>query len=85
MALMRGSQALSDYQATGAKLFRPYLLGLLAELCGEVRQTTRGQSFVNDALDSVETIEERWYEPELYRLRADLALNTSRRRLRIRK
>ena len=75
-ALVRGCQAMADYQATGAELFQPYLLGLLAELCGEMRQTARGQSLVNDALESVEKIEERWYEAELYRLKAHLTLDT---------
>ena len=72
--LVRACEAMVDYRATGAELFLPYCLGLLAELCGEMRRTQHGLSLLGEALESIEKTKERWYEAELFRLKGSLAL-----------
>jgi predicted ATPase len=70
-------QGLTSYQATGADLYRPHFLALLAEACGKGRQTEEGLSAVAEALDGVRQTGERYYEAELYRLKGELTLAQS--------
>jgi predicted ATPase len=69
-------QGLTSYRATGAELFRPHFLALLAEACGKGRQTEEGLSAVAEALDGVHQTGERYYEAELYRLKGELSLQS---------
>jgi TOMM system kinase/cyclase fusion protein len=71
MAQLR--QGLEAYRATGATLWRPYCLGLLAEAQGKSGQPDEGLRVLEDALALAGTDdEERWYEAELYRLKGEL-------------
>src|SRR5262249_28481989 len=63
------NQGLMDYRATGAALLRPYFLALLAEAHGTMEQPEEGLTALTEALICAETTGERWYEPELYRLK----------------
>jgi len=67
-------QGLADYRATGAELFRPYFLALLAEAYGKRGQAEEGLSALTEALDTVNKTGEREYEAELYRLKGELLL-----------
>jgi class 3 adenylate cyclase/predicted ATPase len=67
-------QGLAAYRATGAEVFRPYFLALLAEAYGKVGQTEEGLSVLTEALDVVHQTGERMYEAELYRLQGELTL-----------
>jgi class 3 adenylate cyclase/predicted ATPase/energy-coupling factor transporter ATP-binding protein EcfA2 len=60
--------------ATGAALWHPYHLALLAETYGKVRQTEEGLTVLTEAMAVVSNTEERYYEAELYRLRGELTL-----------
>ena len=62
-------QGLAVYQATGAELWRPYWLALLAEAYGKVGQVEEGLSVLAEALAAVEKTGERMWEAELYRLK----------------
>ena len=62
-------QGLAVYQGTGAELFRPYGLALLAEAYGQVGQVEEGLSVLAEALAAVEKTGERMWEAELYRLK----------------
>ena len=66
-------QGLVAYRAISA-LYRPHLLGLLAEAHGTVGQTEEGLSALDEALMLVNTTGERFYEAELYRLKGTLTL-----------
>jgi predicted ATPase len=66
-----------DYRATGAELTRPYFLALLAEVHGTMGQPAAGLTVLTEALTHAETTGERWYEPELYRLKGALLLQQS--------
>ena len=72
-------KGLATYQATGAEIWRPYFLALLAEVQGKVGQTEAGLRGVNEALALVARTEERFYEAELHRLKGELLLNDERR------
>ena len=69
-------QGLTSYRATGANLYRPHFLALLAEACGKGRQAEEGLSAVVEALDGVHQTGERYYEAELYRLQGELTLQS---------
>jgi predicted ATPase len=67
---------LAAYQATGAKLERPYYLALLAEVYGKVGQAEEGLTVLAEALAVVDKNEERFWEAELYRLKGQLVLQS---------
>ena len=67
-------QGLADYRATGAELFRPYYLALLAEAYGKGGQAAEGLTVLAEALATVEKTGERFHEAELYRLKGELLL-----------
>jgi class 3 adenylate cyclase/predicted ATPase len=65
------------YYATGAELFRPYLLALLAEAQGTMGEPEAGLAVLAEALTVVDKTGARLYEPELYRLKGALLLQQS--------
>jgi predicted ATPase len=75
LAQMR--QGLAAWEATGAKLLRPYYLALLAEVCRQVGQIDTGLCLLEEALVAAHDTSERNYEAELYRLQGELLLALS--------
>src|SRR5262249_13413866 len=71
------NQGMVYYSATRAELFRPYYLALLAEAHGVMGQPESGLTVLAEALTLVDTTGERWYEPELHRLKGALLLQQS--------
>ena len=67
-------QGLDACRATGAELFQPYYLALLAEANGQVGQTEEGLRLLVEALTAAEKTGERVYEAELYRVKGELLL-----------
>src|SRR5262249_2449034 len=70
-------QGLRAHRATGAALGRSYYLALLAEAHGRIGEPEAGLTVLTDALALVDATGERWYEPELYRLKGELLLQHS--------
>ncbi|MDH3599234.1 MAG: AAA family ATPase [Candidatus Tectomicrobia bacterium] len=70
-------QDLTAINATGAEVYYPYYLALLAQAYGETGQTAEGLSALSEAVGFVKEHEERWYEAELHRLRGVLLLQQS--------
>jgi predicted ATPase len=68
---------LTTYRATGAEIWRPYLLALLAEVHGTLGEPEEGLTLLTEALTLVDTTGQRWYEPEQYRLKGALLLQQS--------
>src|SRR5262249_24854216 len=56
---------------------RLYFLALLAEAYGTRGQPTAGLEVLAEALTRVDTTRDRWYEPEIYRLKGALLLQQS--------
>jgi predicted ATPase/class 3 adenylate cyclase len=67
-------RGLADYRATGAELFSPYFLALLADAHGRADQAAIGLSLLADTLDGVGRTGVRWIEAELHRLQGELRL-----------
>jgi predicted ATPase len=67
-------QGLAAWRATGAELYRPYFLSLLAEAYGRSGQIDNGLATVAEALDLVNATGERFYEAEVYRIKGELLL-----------
>jgi class 3 adenylate cyclase/tetratricopeptide (TPR) repeat protein len=65
-------QALAAWRATGAGICGPYLLGMIAEACGEFDEPAGGLPLIAEALDAVDSSGEVFWEPELHRLRGRL-------------
>ena len=74
--LARIRQGIAAYRATGAEIELSHWLGLLAEACGKSGQTRQGLSALAEALTEVERNGIRYYEPELYRLKGQLTLQS---------
>jgi class 3 adenylate cyclase/predicted ATPase len=68
------TQGLMTYRATGAVVYQPYFLALLAEAYGTMGQPEAGLTALAEALTLVDTTGGRWYAPELYRLKGALLL-----------
>jgi predicted ATPase len=67
-------QGLAVWQATGAKVFRPYGLALLAEADAHVGQIEEGLTLLVEALAMAQDTGERRWEAELHRLKGELLL-----------
>ena len=67
-------QGLAAWGATGAKVFRPYGLTLLAEAYAKVGQREAGLIRLAEALAVVDDTGERRWEVELHRLKGELLL-----------
>jgi predicted ATPase len=65
---------MAAYQATGAELWRPYWLALLAEACGKAGKGEEGLTALAEALAMVDNNGERMMAAELYRLKGELTL-----------
>ena len=65
------------FRATGAGVMVPYFLGLLAEAHAKAGQAREGLIVLAEAQAAVDSSRERWWEPELYRLRGELTLKQS--------
>ena len=59
---------------TGAEVYRPYYLALLAQAHGALGQYAAALTVLSEALALVEQHEEHWYEAELYRIQGDVLL-----------
>ncbi len=72
ISLLRSGSA--AYCATGAELWMPHHIALLAIACEIAGQIEEGLALLNDALQIVERTGERWLEAELYRQKGELLL-----------
>jgi predicted ATPase/class 3 adenylate cyclase len=70
-------QGLADLQVVGLEVVRPYWLSFLAAVYAMVGQVDEGLHTLDDALQTSQTNGWRIWEPELYRLKGDLALARS--------
>jgi class 3 adenylate cyclase/predicted ATPase len=68
------TQGLMTWRTAGSELGRPHFLTLLAEAHHIQGEAAAGLTVLTEALALVDTTGERWYEPELYRLKGALLL-----------
>ncbi|MEW6300348.1 MAG: hypothetical protein AB1671_21865, partial [Thermodesulfobacteriota bacterium] len=69
-------RGLAAYEAVGAKLGLPYLLGVLAEAYGRAEQPAEGLNVVAEALAVAKSTGDCFFEAELYRLKGQLTLQS---------
>jgi len=67
-------QGIEVWQATGAQLFRPHLLALLAESYGKAGRPEEGLQTLAQALSAAQKSSKRFYTAELYRLKGMLLM-----------
>ena len=64
----------SAYRATGAELWMPHFIALLARACEIAGQVEEGLALLDEALQIVERTGERWFAAELNRHKGQLLL-----------
>jgi predicted ATPase len=67
-------RAIESFQGTGGRLRLPYYLALLADACLRAGEPGSGLEVVEDGLAHGRETNERWWDAELHRLRAELLL-----------
>src|SRR2546427_2711952 len=67
-------EGLAAWRARGASVARPWFLALLAETCGKAGQVEEGLYALSEALEVLQTTDDRIYEAEVYRLKGELLL-----------
>jgi predicted ATPase len=67
-------QGIADLRATGAGLWQPCFLALIAEACDKANRVDEGLTVLDQALGVVRDRAERFYEAELHRLKGELVL-----------
>jgi predicted ATPase len=67
-------EGLAAFRATGAVVVRPFLLGLLAQVCKTTGLVDEGLEALNEAFTIIAKSAEGFYEAELYRLKGELLL-----------
>jgi DNA-binding SARP family transcriptional activator/predicted ATPase len=73
-AIAQINRGLAAYGSTGAQLFLPYFLSLLARACSKIGQPHEGLRVIGEALESARRTGERVWEAELNRLEGELRL-----------
>ena len=67
-------ESISAFKATGARLRLPYYFSLLARVYEQAGRATEGLACIDEALAEARAHNERWWDAELHRLRAELLL-----------
>lgn len=65
-------RGLASYEATGAQLWRPHFLGLLAAALAKVGRVEEGLAAITEALTAVHNAGEHYSEAELHRIKGEL-------------
>jgi predicted ATPase len=64
--------------AMGMRVLRSWFLALLAEACGRAGQVEEGLRTLEEALEVLQSTEDRFYEAEVYRLKGELLRQQAR-------
>jgi predicted ATPase len=76
--MKRIQEGLVAWRAASAEVLRPLWLALSAEVCLAGGDPEAGMRALDEALALVSKTDERWYQPELLRLRGETLLTLSR-------
>jgi DNA-binding SARP family transcriptional activator len=69
--------AIEEFKATGARIRLPCYLALLAEVYGLANRPLEGLGAIEEALAHARGSNERWWDAELHRIRAELMIASS--------
>jgi predicted ATPase len=67
------------WRSMGSRLYSPVYLALLARACGELGQFDEAWSYIGEAITTVETTKETWYEADVHRIAGEIALMSPER------
>jgi class 3 adenylate cyclase/predicted ATPase len=67
-------KSIADYTAVGGALYRPFVIGQVAEICGSIGRIDEALDLIAEAVEVVERTGERQNEAELCRLKGDLLI-----------
>ncbi|MBE9521803.1 MAG: AAA family ATPase [Proteobacteria bacterium] len=70
-------QGMSAYLSAGEIQYKPFYLGLFAEVYGRTGKADEGLTSLAEALAVVEKTERRWWEAEIHRLKGEFLLKLS--------
>ena len=70
-------EAIQAWHAIGAQVTRPHQLGVLADALAGAHRPEEGLKVLEEAVCEVRKTNERYYEPELYRLTGELLLQSA--------
>ena len=68
------TSAMPAYRSTGARIYLPIYLSLLARACGDLGKFDDAWSYIDEAMMTVETTKETWYEADVHRIAGEIAL-----------
>jgi predicted ATPase len=74
-ALAEARDGLASWRATGAVVFSPYYLACLTDCYRRLGRSAQGFDALSEMIGSVQETGERWWEPELHRLKGELLLD----------
>jgi predicted ATPase len=75
-AIQTINAAITGYRSTGATLFTTSFLSYLALACAELRKFDDAWRYIDDAISTIETTKERWFEAETNRIAGEIALKS---------
>jgi predicted ATPase len=77
-ALQVIASAISRFRSTGATMYLPWYLSILARVHAELGQIDNARSCVDEAMTLIETAKERVWEAEVHRVAGEIALKELR-------
>jgi predicted ATPase len=76
--MSRLTEGIAAYRATGAELFRPYALTLLAEVHGDMGRPKEGLACISEAIEHGAAHDVHFFDAEIFRIQARLLLQDGR-------
>src|SRR5262249_33556467 len=73
------TSGITAWQSTGATVWVPLYLSYLAKAYAELGQIDDAWRCIGEAIKTIETTKERWYEVEVYRMAGEIALKSPAR------
>ena len=73
------TSGITAVRATGAGIWMPMYLTYLAKAYADLNQLNDAQRFIGEAMSTIETTKETWYEAEVHRAVGEIALKSPQR------
>jgi len=73
-AIQMINSGITTYRSTGSRVYLPFFLAHLSRAHAELGQFDDAWRCIGEAITAVETTNERWYEPEINRIKGEIAL-----------
>jgi len=73
------NSGMTAWQSTGATVWVPLYLSYLARAYAQLGQVDDAWRCIGEAITTMETTKERWYEAEVYRVAGEIALKSPER------